>query len=524
MLLALAIQTSLPQAQSWLVLSGVALFAALVFHLVRLPIEQLFKSKPKGYDPLKITQDFSNRVAGVSELSELATTTGGMLESLLRTQHAGWLLLTPQESNFNVTPFVAKGQFPTESFEISRNNPLLRQLDLEREPLLQPNFKDSKYAQMPAAELDWLTKLQAQVYVPMFDAGLLSAVLVVGERANRFTYEAKELEALKLITAQAAAVLKVARVIADLKSLNASMSSLNESLTAANETMQNMNSVRNDFTAIASHELRTPITQMLGFADLLGAMTQDDTLDKATIADITDSIVRACGRLNEVIGQMLDMAQIDVDAMDLKFADTTLDEVLRLSIEPYVPALKERNLRLGLTGLKNLPSIRVDKHRLVQAFSQLMSNAIKFTPDGGQVNLAIRLLPPQADLPPQLEIVFADSGIGIDAKHQQLIFQKFYRVGSAAIHSTGTTKFMGAGPGLGLPIAKGVIEGHGGRIWVESPGHDPVKCPGSKFFVVIPIKPPAFAPKALSDPEAARKPGKKEVTIVPSKNPFVGME
>ena len=253
-------------------------------------------------------------------------------------------------------------------------------------------------------------------------------------------------------------------------------------------------------------------------------MAQDDHVDKIMVAEITDSIARACGRLNEVVGQMLDMAQIDVEAMDLKFEDTTLDEVMRLSIEPYVSALKERRLALKVTGLKMLPPIRVDKHRLVQAFSQLMSNAIKFTPDGGHLEVSARLLPPQADQPPQLEIVFADAGIGIDPKHHQLIFQKFYRVGSASVHSTGATKFMGAGPGLGLPIARGVIEGHGGRLWVESPGHDPAKLPGSRFYVILPLKPPAFDPKALMGSDTARKPAKKEMTIVPSKSPFIGMD
>jgi len=94
---------------------------------------------------------------------------------------------------------------------------------------------------------------------------------------------------LQLLAAQSATALKAARVIADLRKLNTSMSSLNESLHNANETMHNMNLARSDFLAIASHELRTPITQMLGFADLLGAMAQDDQLDRAAIAEITGS-------------------------------------------------------------------------------------------------------------------------------------------------------------------------------------------------------------------------------------------
>jgi signal transduction histidine kinase len=87
-----------------------------------------------------------------------------------------------------------------------------------------------------------------------------------------------------------------------------------------------------------------------------------------------------------------------------------------------------------------------------------------------------------------VEIVVRDAGIGIDAADQELVFEKFYRVGSADLHSTGSVKFKGAGPGLGLAIAKGVIEAHGGRIWVESKGHDEEGCPGSCFHVLLPLQ------------------------------------
>ena len=86
------------------------------------------------------------------------------------------------------------------------------------------------------------------------------------------------------------------------------------------------------------------------------------------------------------------------------------------------------------------------------------------------------------------EVVITDTGTGIAPEDQLLIFEKFYRVGDLLLHSTGDAKFKGAGPGLGLHIAQGVIEAHGGRIWVESEGYDEERCPGSAFHVLLPLR------------------------------------
>jgi signal transduction histidine kinase len=91
-------------------------------------------------------------------------------------------------------------------------------------------------------------------------------------------------------------------------------------------------------------------------------------------------------------------------------------------------------------------------------------------------------------LPGFVEITITDTGIGIDPEFHSRIFEKFGRLGNVSLHSTGKTKFKGGGPGLGLSIAKGVIEAHGGTIWVESDGYDEIRCPGSTFHILLPLR------------------------------------
>ena len=119
----------------------------------------------------------------------------------------------------------------------------------------------------------------------------------------------------------------------------------------------------------------------------------------------------------------------------------------------------------------------------------MLTNAIKYTPDGGKITVDGRILPGF------IEVIVEDTGIGISLADQLTIFEKFNQLGDVALHSSGKTKFMGGGPGLGLPIARGIIEAHDGTIWVDSPGCDEESCPGTAFHILLPDRNEATDPK-----------------------------
>ncbi|HLF01418.1 MAG TPA: HAMP domain-containing sensor histidine kinase, partial [Anaerolineales bacterium] len=319
----------------------------------------------------------------------------------------------------------------------------------------------------------------------------------VGPRKSRDPYRTRELELLQAIADQTAVALANARLVTDLKLSNEEIRALNTTLEERNEQLREMDRVKTDFITIASHELRTPLTQVLGYADLLQMMSQAENVPGNDLAPITDSVLRASQRLNEVVTQMLDVSQLDVDALQLNLQDTSLESVLKTVVQSFSGALQERRLALSAKNITPLPRIQGDAERLNQAFRQIISNAIKFTPDGGSIQIVGQHYK-DGHQPEAVEIVVIDSGVGIAPSYHELVFEKFFRVGSTALHSTGTTKFMGAGPGLGLPIAKGIVEAHGGRIWVESPGFDQERCPGAKLHVLLPVRAPAVSDKDLS--------------------------
>jgi signal transduction histidine kinase len=151
-------------------------------------------------------------------------------------------------------------------------------------------------------------------------------------------------------------------------------------------------------------------------------------------------------------------------------------------------SFRERNQTLTI-NIPQLPLTKADPNLLKKLFQHLLTNAIKFTPNDGQISVMARALPTRsAELPHGgVEIVVSDTGVGVDPASQDIIFSKFYQPGDLSKHSTSKTRFKGSGAGLGLALSKGIVEAHGGRIWVESKGYDEVNFPGSKFHVVLPL-------------------------------------
>jgi signal transduction histidine kinase len=206
------------------------------------------------------------------------------------------------------------------------------------------------------------------------------------------------------------------------------------------------------------------LTQVKGYADILADSVREGSPSLPQMAQISQGIGRAALRLEEIFTAMVDVSQIDAQELAITPTPLSVMSVLRFAVDNYKGAVKERSQILTLEGVDNLPPVQGDFQRLCQAFLNVIGNCIKYTPDGGTVSITGRALvgEPGNDSG-AVEIVIADSGIGIDKADQELIFEKFYRVGRVELHSTGQTKFKGR-PGLGQLI-EGIIQAHGGKIW-----------------------------------------------------------
>jgi signal transduction histidine kinase len=258
-----------------------------------------------------------------------------------------------------------------------------------------------------------------------------------------------------------------------------------DELSSAHNTLQKLDKNKSDFIQVAAHELRTPLTVIKGYMGMLKAAPA--VQENATLTQAMDGVVQGTNRLHQIVNSMLDVVRLETQVLTLHLETTTLGPLLRLIQKDYIADLKERNITLELNPeINSAPPVLADSELLKKALDNVIVNAIKFTPDGGSIHVSAHTV--QADGRGEVcEIRVRDTGIGIAPENHKIIFEKLYQIGKVELHSSGRTKFKGGGPGLGLAIAAGIIKEHKGRIWVESPGYDEEKLPGSTFFIQIPL-------------------------------------
>ncbi len=264
--------------------------------------------------------------------------------------------------------------------------------------------------------------------------------------------------------------------------MQARVTYVSNQLADARLTLEKLDRSKSDFIAVAAHELKTPLTLVEGYAAMLREYAERSAESQAELA-LLEGIHNGTRRLRAIIDDMIDVSLIDNNLLSLHFQPIWINRLFEILEIEFRGSLMERKQTLEFLPFDGYDEMNFgDPERLIQVFRNVLNNAIKFTPDGGSIWVSGR------KLPGFIEITIKDTGIGIAPEDQTIIFHKFSRLGDAALHSSSKTRFKGGGPGLGLHIARGIVEAHGGAIWVESPGFDETACPGSIFHILLPLR------------------------------------
>lgn len=227
--------------------------------------------------------------------------------------------------------------------------------------------------------------------------------------------------------------------------------------------LKKLDRIKTDFVHTVSHDLRSPLTAILGYVELIERAGPVTDLQRDFVRRIQISV----RNITSLVDDLLDLGRIE-SGFDVRKESVRLDQIVRYSVEGLKKQIAEKSLHLQINIPEDFPAILANPVQMRQMIDHLLDNAIKYTPSGGAIGVTGRVEQNQVILQ------FMDTGIGIPSIDMPYIFDKFYRAGNASNEVTGT--------GLGLAIVKSIVEGHGGRIWVES-----VQGKGTAFTTVLPF-------------------------------------
>jgi PAS domain S-box-containing protein len=237
-------------------------------------------------------------------------------------------------------------------------------------------------------------------------------------------------------------------------------------LSAQNERLRELDRLKDEFVALVSHELRTPLTSIIGYIQLL----RDERASGLDTDHFAEVIERNAERLLRLVGDLLFLSQIQSGQLALELRDTDLAGLAVQAVDDARPEAQRKHVDLDLSAAA-VPRLAVDPTRIAQLLGNLISNAVKFTPEGGKVGVTLAVEDGEAVLS------VSDTGIGIRPADRERIFERFFRTEAA-------TRRVIPGSGLGLTISQAIVEAHGGIITVHSDEEH-----GSTFTVRLPLAP-----------------------------------
>ncbi len=313
--------------------------------------------------------------------------------------------------------------------------------------------------------------------ISFVSAPLISHMEVLGyvgadKGQTRCTQE--DLNLLMTIASHVAVAIDNARTYQDLETLATGLeqrvTDRTQDLQTANERLQELDRLKSAFVSIVSHELRTPMTSIKGLIEnmidgLTGELNERQTFYLSRVKHNIE-------RLTRMINDLLDLSRIEAGRMELETTAVNIGNIAKEVVELLRPMAEEKFLTLAIKIIDPIPTIQGDRDKLIQIFTNLTNNALKFTPPSGTITVKVRS---QTD--GYIYASVTDTGCGIHPDEHQTIFERFYRSQSADLKDRGA--------GLGLAITKSLVELHGGKIWVES-----TLMEGSRFWLTLPHSTP----------------------------------
>jgi signal transduction histidine kinase len=466
------------------ILNGVvmAILVALGFEPLKKGLSEitdsfLFKAE---YKPQEVLGEFADKLSSTLNLNELTQFLVKKTSEVFKCTKSSLYLFNEEHKEYQEVAFSGK-RSPIQIVKIDKKLfakifSYLKQIGKAKDVIVREEIKKIN-EQAKSQILDLVIKLldqhEVNLVVPFYVEEELIGILFLGDKKSGDVYSQQDLNVLEIIAGQSAVSIQNAGLFEEQKHfaehLKKEVERATKELQVANVQLKKLDKAKSEFISIASHQLRTPLTVIKGYISMISQ--GDFGKMPVTIIKPMERVFQSTNRIIGLINDLLDISRIESGRMEYEFAKNDLTKIIEDVVGELEQHAKNKGLQFEYFGTKEkIPQIMLDEKRVREVVMNLIDNAIKYT-EQGFVKVELK------KLDNTVRFCVSDSGRGIDSDEMPMLFQKFSRAkGAQLMHTEGT--------GLGLYIAKQIIEKHGGKIWAESEGRGK----GSKFCIDFKIK------------------------------------
>lgn len=458
--------------QTWIlllaVIATVTSYTSLKEYYYRLANKYFFSSL---YDSREVIAGLSDKLRSTLEIGHIYDFVSESLMNAFHSKTMGILAYSQKKGEYVM--LYNKG------FDLGGRNRFASDETLHHEfiknnkPIVLEELKNTVYQTMCQPTIEMLGGLGVELLAPLNLKDTTIGIIALGPKESGDMYNDEDLRILEVVGAQVAIAMENAMLYDKTKKFNITMkkeiAKATEDLREANQKLIKLDEAKSEFISIASHQLRTPLTVIKGYISMILENNFGD-LDEKKRAPL-EKVFISNERLIQLVENLLNISRIESGRLQFNYTIMNLEDMVNSVVEELMPTAKKKSLKLvWKKPTKPLAKVNIDEEKIRQVVMNLTDNAIKYTKQG-TVTVSIK------EDGNNIEFSVSDSGMGISPTDLPNLFQKFSRgTGTSLVHTEGT--------GLGLYVARQMIEAHKGRVWAESKGEGL----GSKFVFTVPVK------------------------------------
>lgn len=408
------------------------------------------------YDHLQALEQFSHDTKDITDLKSISDSLTSLVSRAMLANSSALLLPAPQSPGFYVAS--TSELIGAEELTFREDSPILNWLR-DNDGILTRQDLDvvAKFRALTLAEQQAVELLDTELLIPLKSQGILSGVLVVGPKLSDENYSSSDIALLSAVVNQTATAIENARLYGQ----------ESERLVQLEE----MEKLKQTLLLTVAHELKTPLTVIKAGTEMLGL--QEEISASGPSGRLIRSISRGVERLERLVDESLDYARMQDSNLELELQSTDIGELYQETVALLAPIARSKRQTLGLDLPDQMPTLVIDRRRWERVLLNLISNANRYTEPEGNICVSVEL---ETDY---LVTKVTDNGQGIPQEDLERVFNVYYR------NSAADGKGAGKSSGIGLAIAKYLVELHGGKIWVESSLGK-----GSTFYFSLPLSLP----------------------------------